>query len=154
MGKGNGNAKAPLKQKRGEDVDPLFVDPTDDAYAPYFQDFNSKRAPDFTAVKDITLCEAYAAVSKEPTVGMDQTTETFWSKIFESFVVLSGSEAANGQFFKRSPKSMKDRCMQTIQPSINIFNRYFKNITVCEFEEAEGKPFRFLQCAKLLHKMP
>ncbi len=61
--------------------------------------------------------------------------------------------------------------MRTIKPCMNIFNQYFKNgnsrnisgvggddelydITVCEFEEAEGKPFRFLQCAKLLHKMP
>ncbi len=28
------------------------------------------------------------------------------------------------------------------------------DIAVQEFEEAEGKPFQFLQCAKLLHKMP
>ena len=116
MGKGNGNAKAPSKhpaptnkskqvaiaatpitkrKKRGEDVDPLFVDPLDDAYAPYFQDFKSKRAPNFTAVEDITLCKAYAAVSEEPTVGTDQTTETFWYKIFKSFVSLSCSKVGN-----------------------------------------------------------
>ncbi len=116
MEKGNWNVKFPSKhpapmnksklvalattpiakrKKRGEDVDPLFVNPPSDAYAPYFEDFKSKRAPNFTAVKDITLCKVYAAVSEEPT--------------FELFVVLSGSEAGNGQFFKHSPKSMRDR---------------------------------------------
>ncbi len=79
MGKGNGNAKDPLKQsaptkkskmvtlaatpvkkrkKRGEDVNPLFLDPPSDAYAPYFKEFKSKRAPNFNTVKDITLCRA------------------------------------------------------------------------------------------------
>ncbi len=89
-----------MRKKRGEDVDPLFLDPPSDAYAPNFKEFKSKRAPNFTTVKDITLCKTYAAVSEVPTVGTDQNTETFWYKIFTSFVALSGSEAGNGKFFK------------------------------------------------------
>ncbi len=56
---------------------PFFVDPPDDVFAPYFEEFQSKRAPNFTAVEDLILCKAYAAVSEDPTIGTDQTVETF-----------------------------------------------------------------------------
>ena len=52
---------------------PLFVDPPDDAYTPYFKEFEGKRAPNFTAVEDHVLCKAYAAVSEDPAAGTDQT---------------------------------------------------------------------------------
>ena len=50
------------RRKKGNDSDPLWIDPPDDAYAPYFEEFQSKRAPNFTAVEDLILCKAYAAV--------------------------------------------------------------------------------------------
>ncbi len=97
------------RKKKGEDADPLYVDPPDDVSAPYFEEFASKWAPNFTAVEDLVLCKAYTAVSEDPTVGMDQTVETIWGKIFTSFIYLSATEADNGTLYKRSGKSMRDR---------------------------------------------
>ena len=159
------------RKKKGEYSDPLYVDPPDDVFAPYFEEFQSKRAPNFTAVEDLILCKAYAAVSEDPTIGTDQTVETFWGKIFTSFIYLSATEADNGTFYKRSGKSMRDWFVRTIQPTMNVFNRYFRSvknrkisgvggndeiyeIAKAEYEKAEGKPFPFLECAKCLHEMP
>ena len=159
------------RRKKNSDANPLFVDPPDDAYAPYFKEFEGKRAPNFTTVEDLVLCKSYAAVSEDPTVGTDQTAETFWGELFESFVLLSAYETENGTFYKRSPKSLKDRFARTIQPSMNTFNRYFKNvknrkisgvgsddelydIAAKEYEEGEEKSFPFCECAKILHEMP
>ena len=80
------------RRKKNSDADPLFVDPPNDAYAPYFVEFEGKRAPNFTAMEDLVFCKSYAAVSKDPTVGTDQTAETIWGKIFESFDLLSAYE--------------------------------------------------------------
>ena len=83
-------------KKKNAGSDPFFVDPPDDTYAPYFKEFEGERAPNFTAVEDLVLCKAYAAVSDDPTVGTDQTAETFWGNIFEGFILLSGYEVKNG----------------------------------------------------------
>ena len=42
-------------KKKNAGSDPLFVDPPDDAYTPYFKEFEGKRAPNVTAVEDL-LC--------------------------------------------------------------------------------------------------
>ncbi len=52
------------------DANPLWVAPPDDAYAPYFEEFQSKQVPNFTVVEDLILCQAYVAVL-ESTVGTD-----------------------------------------------------------------------------------
>ncbi len=91
------------RRKKNSDANPLFVDPPDDAYAPYFKEFDGKMAPNFTTVEDLVLCKSYAAVSEDPTVGTDQTAETFWGKVFESFVLLSAYERENRTFYKCSP---------------------------------------------------
>ena len=61
--------------------------------------------------------------------------------------------------------------MRTIQPLMNLFNRYFKNvknrkisgvgsddelyvIATKEYKEGEEKSFPFCECAKILHEMP
>ncbi len=121
-------AKITKRRKKGMEVHPLWNDPPDDAYAPYFEEFQSKRAPNFTPVEDLILCKAYAAVSEDPTVGTDQTVETFWGKIFETFVFLSATEASNGTFYKRNGKSMRDCFIRTIQPAMNVFNKHFHNM--------------------------
>ena len=36
------------QRKKNSDINPLFVDPPDDEYAPYFKEFEGKRAPNFT----------------------------------------------------------------------------------------------------------
>ncbi len=90
------------------DGNPLWVVPPDDAYAPYFEQFHSKQAPNFTAGEDLILCKAYAGVSENLTVGTDQSVETFWGKIFESFVHLSLTEFMNGTFYNRAGKLMRD----------------------------------------------
>ena len=72
------------RRKKNSDANPLFVDPHDDAYAPYFKEFEGKRAPNFTAVEDLVLCKSYAAVSKDHTVGTNQTAETFWGKFLRA----------------------------------------------------------------------
>ncbi len=52
-------------KKKNAWSDPLFVDPPDDAYTPYFKEFEGKRAPYyFTAVEDLVLCKTYAAESE------------------------------------------------------------------------------------------
>ena len=38
------------QRKKNSETNPLFVDPPDDAYAPYFKEFEGKRAPNFIAV--------------------------------------------------------------------------------------------------------
>ncbi len=96
------------RKKKNAGSDPLFVDPPDDADAPQFKEFRGKRAPNFNAVEDLVLCKAYAAVSEDPTVGTDETAETFLGNVFESFILLSGYEVENKTFYKRSPKLLKD----------------------------------------------
>ncbi len=86
------------RKKKGKYSDPLYVDPPDEIFAPYFEKFQSKPAPTFTAVEDLILCKAYATVSDYPTIGMDQTVETFWGKIFTYFIYLSATETDNGTF--------------------------------------------------------
>ena len=71
-------------RKKNSETNPLFVDPPDDAYAPYFKEFEGKRAPNFTAVEDLVLCKSYAIVSKDPTVGTNQTAATFWGKFLRA----------------------------------------------------------------------
>ncbi len=71
-------------------IDPQFFDPLDDAYNPYFKKFEGKRAPNCTAVEDLALCKAYAAVSEVPTVGMDQMVETFWLKFLKALFCSLG----------------------------------------------------------------
>ena len=115
-------------RKKNARTDPLFVEPHDDAYTSYFKELEVKRAPNFTAVEDLVLCKAYKAVSEDPTVGTDQTAETFWGKGFESLVLLSVYEVESGMFYKCSPKSLKHQFPRSIQPSMNTFNRYFKNM--------------------------
>ncbi len=39
--------------------------PPNDAYAPFFEEFQSKQAPNFIAVEDLILFKSYAAVSKD-----------------------------------------------------------------------------------------
>ncbi len=41
------------RRKKNSDANPLFVDPHDEAYAPYFKEFEGKRAPNFTIVEDL-----------------------------------------------------------------------------------------------------
>ena len=72
------------RRKKNSETNPLFVDPPDDAYTPYFKEFEGKRAPNFTAVEDLVLCKSYTSVSKDPTVGTDQTAETFWGKFLRA----------------------------------------------------------------------
>ena len=95
--------------KKNTGTDPLFVDPPDDEYAPYFKEIEGKRAPNFTAVEDLVLCKAYTAVSEDCNVGADQTAEIFWGNVFERFVLLSGCEVVNGMFYKNSSQSLKER---------------------------------------------
>ncbi len=68
-------------RKKGMDVHPLWNDSPDNVYAPYFEEFQCKRAPNFPTVEDLILCKSYTAVSEDHTVGMDQTVETFWGKV-------------------------------------------------------------------------
>ena len=72
------------RRKKNSESNPLFVDPPDDAYAPYLKEFKGKRAPNFTAVEDLVLCKSYAAMSEDPTVGTTQTAETFWGKFLRA----------------------------------------------------------------------
>ena len=70
--------------KKYSETNPLFLDTPDDAYVPYFKEFEGKRAPNFTAVEDPVLCKSYAAMSEDPTVGIDQTAETFWGEVLRA----------------------------------------------------------------------
>ena len=71
-------------RKKNSETNPLVIDPPDDAYTPYFKEFEGKRAPNFTTVEDLVLCKSYAAVSGDPTVGINQTAETFWGKFLRA----------------------------------------------------------------------
>ena len=97
------------QRKKNTETDPLFVDPPDNAYSLYFKEFESKRAPNFTAVEDLVLCKAYTAGSENRNVGINQTAEILWGNVFERFVLLSGCEVVNGMFYKNSSQSLKDR---------------------------------------------
>ncbi len=55
---------SPKSERGGKkmDANPLWVAPPDDAYAPYFEEFQSKQVPNFTVVEDLILCKAYVVV--------------------------------------------------------------------------------------------
>ncbi len=110
------------------DVHPLWNNPPDDVYAPYFEEFQSKRSPNFTTVEDLILFKSYAAISEDPTVGTDQTVGTFWGKIFETFICLFATETSNGTLYKPNSKSMRDHFVCTIQRAMNVFNKHFPNL--------------------------
>ncbi len=61
--------------KRRKKRHPLWVNPPNNAYTPYFEEFQTKQAPNFTLVEDLVVTE-------DPT----QTVETFLRKNFESFI--------------------------------------------------------------------
>ncbi len=120
--------------------------------------------------EDLILFKAYAVVLDNPTVRTNQTVETFWGKIFESFIHLFWTEATNGTFNKQTGKSMKDCFFCTIQPAMNVLNKHFcnvknrkisgiggeediYNIVLKEYVAAEDKSFPFPLCANSLHKM-
>ncbi len=64
------------------DANPLWVSSPDVPCAPYFEEIQSKGATNFTSIEYLILWKAYAAVLEDPTVGTDQTVETFCGKIF------------------------------------------------------------------------
>ncbi len=94
-------AKNTKRRKKGMDVHPLWVNIPNNAYAPHFEEFQTKWASNFTSVEDLILCKLYAVVSEDPTVVTYQTVKIFWGKIFESFNCLSATEASNGTFYKQ-----------------------------------------------------
>lgn len=69
-------------KKKGIETNPLFVCSPYDAYGPYFKGFESKWSPNFTAVENLVFCKTYAAVSEDPTVGIDQMAVTFCGGIW------------------------------------------------------------------------
>ncbi len=70
-------------------VHTLWNDPPDGAYAPYYEEFKTKWAPNFTSVEDLILCKMQEAVSEDPIVGTDQTVEPFEGSFLKpSFVCL------------------------------------------------------------------
>ncbi len=103
-------------------------DPLDNADAPYLEEFQSKPAPNFMPVEDLILCKSYTEVSEDLAVGTDQVVETFWGKIFETFICLSATEASNGTFYKGNVKSMRDCFVCTIQPAKNVFIKHFCSV--------------------------
>ncbi len=58
----------------------------------------------FTAVEDLVLCKAYAAMSEDPTVGTDQTANIFKGEVFENYVLLQSNQVKHGTFYKWTPK--------------------------------------------------
>ncbi len=48
------------------DVHPLWNYPLDNAYAPYFEENQTKWAPNLTSVEDLILCKLYVVVSEIP----------------------------------------------------------------------------------------
>ena len=126
-----------------------------------------ERAPNYSKTEDELLCRAYVNITTDPTVGTDQTSTTFWQRIKDKFDLLrDGKENVKD----RSWDSLRNRFQKTIQPEMNYFNRYFKQvkeekpsgvpeshypeIAADRFKEEKKRKFKHLHCIEILQQLP
>jgi hypothetical protein len=126
-----------------------------------------ERPPNYSQLEDELLCRAYVNISTDPTVGTDQSGETFWKRIKERFDVLA---ADKDKVMDRSSNSLKNRFQKTIQPEMNYFNKYLKQMkeekpsgvpeshypehAAVNFQREKNRPFKHLHCVEILQKLP
>ena len=132
---------------------------------------NGKRPPNFTSEEDVFLCRAFVNVSTNSAVGADQKGVEFWRKVRDVFTELykENSEVQVDEA-PRPANSLENRWARHISCNVSTFNRYYKAIADNppsgftaqdyikkardDFAANEGKPFNFIECIPILHKMP
>lgn len=131
-----------------------------------------KKARNFSQVEDLLLCKAYVNASENPRVGVGQKLAEFWGSVKEAFDALYVSEGVEEPLGKeeRDHESLMNRFSRQIQPTVNRFNKYFRQIKLEQpsgtpfseyirlakerYEENEPGKFKFEECVPILHAMP
>jgi hypothetical protein len=74
--------------------------------------------PNFKGDEDIKLAPAYVLVSTNAAIGTDQDGNTFWNKIWESFVKSGGGD-------DRTANSLQNRFNKVLQLEVQKFIGFF-----------------------------
>ncbi|KAG2907412.1 hypothetical protein PC115_g13950 [Phytophthora cactorum] len=70
----------------------------------------------WTQEEDVLPCRAYLNVSEDGATGTDQSSTLFWSRIFEAFVLLAGSDGS-----ARSSGALQSRWSSLIRPDVALY---------------------------------
>lgn len=126
----------------------------------------------FDPVHDKLLCIAFLSASEDPIVGTNNSSDEFWMEVFTKFQLLFKNEdETKGTTMKKwTHVSMKNRWQKKIQPTVNVFNAYYRNTkketksgwsdedyiqdAITKYEEKEGKEFGYRLCCDVLWKSP
>jgi hypothetical protein len=136
------------------------------------KDDDKNKSPNFHSDEDELLAVAWVSATDNPVVGVGQKALTFWADVHGRYCKLQEKSVSPETKFPRSWNQLKGRFLRHIQLNVNVFNRYYKkaadiipsghNSTVSsimdqameEYQQDQGKPFRFSLCVPILHKIP
>ncbi len=123
----------------------------------------------FSANEDIWLTRAWVRASQDPVIGTQQTSDTFWSRIFEYWKVLHNQEAPGVAISdSRTPTSLNTRWRRHISADCKQMDAIRKRNPIASGENDErylarclslyrdehGKVFRFSGCLEHLKDVP
>jgi len=119
------------------------------------------RGPKWSEEECIELCRAWMSVSEDPVVGDEQTSASFWARIYDLWCKKCSGAG-------RTPTALKNQWNGKIQPDCQKFAGFFKRsieahesgTTLAEiikatesiFLEMEKRTFEFIECWKVLKK--
>jgi hypothetical protein len=101
-----------------------------------------------------------------------QKSHTFWADVHSRYARLQEKSVSPETKFPRTWNQLKGRFLLYIQVQVNVFNRYYKKAAKTipsgnaspvssimhrameQYQLEQGKPFRFLLCVPILHKIP
>jgi hypothetical protein len=131
-----------------------------------------RRTPNFVPEEDEWLCDAWHSATVNPAIGNNQRGETFWADVHLKYGHCRVAAVDTDVWTLRSMEMLKTRFMKCIQPTVSLFNKYYKRandnipsghpelheeimkLAMAEYEVVEGRPFLFELCVPILHLVP
>jgi hypothetical protein len=127
-----------------------------------------KRGINFTTLEDCHICRAYVNCTSNGLVGNDQKAESFWKGVCGKFHQLLDDDEAIEVVLQRTWSSIRNRFQKHIAPTVQKWNRYFKQVCECppsgtpenewpqiaanQYRDDVGKPFQFLEASAILRE--
>ena len=128
------------------------------------------RAAGFDEDEDLLLCKAFVNCSENPIHGTDQKGTVFFAAVGSRFRDLYNQLDERVLDRTRDDAACKNRWYRYIQPNVNLFNKYYKdlkeskpsgwkeedliNAAAEEFKDRHAKVFKWKHCVEILHQMP
>lgn len=131
-----------------------------------------QRQPNFQAIEDILLCKAYVNCTENPLIGNDQTAETFWNSVLQTYNNLQEKEKwdEDAIIVERDYASLRNRFQRTIAKQLKEWNPFYKRVAEAppsgttkaewiqlaseNYSDQYERTFNFEHCVEILHKIP